>query len=506
MNSRRRFAVTAHALADDATEAEFVELVDQLVRLGNSSQLVELLSEEHPVYSQKSTAATARMRAWILIGLSRIGLGRESLIYAIEELDTGIEPYLVAAAAVALRSYPSNEPSFARYLVHAVANIRFQDEPVSFDQYGEYSEDESRTTVTEVLESLEWLGPGVLTTEDIAFLRSLPDCHQEIVDRICLPEKADSRAPSCCEIPAMLGMNYFSTPVGLAEMASVLFEDQDGSVIGFQEFFTGTPAIVAFFYTRCDNPFKCSLTVTKLANIRRELQERNLGQPVRVAAITYDPDFDNCDRIRIYGSDRGIVFDTNTKLLRCIRGMETVRKYFRSGSNFIGSLINRHRIEAFVLNQAGDVVATFQRTRWDEEELIASAINIAEESESFQRKDAGHQRSRTRRVVSGVISMLPPAAVAFFPKCPFCWAAYFSAFGLSGFELAYAPWLYPVLWIFLAIFVVSSGLRARETGKWHSFAMAAAGAGILMLLSSPWSRILAIALIGVSSLIGPREH
>lgn len=500
--------MTAFTLTADATEADFVDCVEQLVIAGDTPHLSELISEEHSVYSQKSTAATARMRAWILIGFSRVGLCDRSLIYAVEELDTGIEPYLVAAAAVALRSYPSKEPSFSRYLLHAIANIRLQDEPVSFERYGVYSEEKSRTAVTEVLESLEWLGASVLTKDEMTLLRGLPDCHQEIVSRIGTPAIPNSRGASCCEIPGLFGR--FSLPSGLrvdkAELASVLFEDQDGSVVGFREFFTGTCSIVVFFYTRCDNPFKCSLTVSKLTNIQRTLQKRDLHRPVRVAAITYDPEFDNCDRIRVYGEDRGVTFDADTKLLRCIRGMETVREYFRSGSNFIGSLINRHRIEAFVLDQDGEVIATFQRTRWDEEELIESAINHADGCESVLRQNVRPARSRVRRFLSGALSILPPAAVAFFPKCPFCWAAYLSALGLSGFELAFPPWLYPMLWFVLGVHVVSSGLRSRTTGKWYSFVMAAAGAGLLLLPTGQWAKLLAIGLIGTGSLIGSREH
>ena len=43
-------------------------------------------------------------------------------------------------------------------------------------------------------------------------------------------------------------------------------EDQDGARVTFGEFFAGKPSVVAFFYTRCDNPNKCSLTITKLGS------------------------------------------------------------------------------------------------------------------------------------------------------------------------------------------------------------------------------------------------
>jgi len=40
--------------------------------------------------------------------------------------------------------------------------------------------------------------------------------------------------------------------------------------------------------------------------------------------------------------------------------------------NFVGSIVNRHKIEAFVLDSSGRIVATFERLSWSEEELVAS--------------------------------------------------------------------------------------------------------------------------------------
>ena len=36
----------------------------------------------------------------------------------------------------------------------------------------------------------------------------------------------------------------------------------------------GHPTIVVFFYTRCDNPLKCTLTITKLGQMQRALEAR----------------------------------------------------------------------------------------------------------------------------------------------------------------------------------------------------------------------------------------
>ena len=87
-----------------------------------------------------------------------------------------------------------------------------------------------------------------------------------------------------------------TTPRGdPADIGAVVLEDQDGRRTTFAEWFGPAPAVVAFFYTRCPNPNKCSLTViAKLGRLARRLA----GRGVRVAGITYDPGFDDASRLR----------------------------------------------------------------------------------------------------------------------------------------------------------------------------------------------------------------
>lgn len=49
-------------------------------------------------------------------------------------------------------------------------------------------------------------------------------------------------------------------------------------------------------------------------------------------------------------------------------------------------------------------------------------------------------------------SILTSVLIAFFPKCPICWAVYMSTFGSLGLvQLPYMPWLLPVLLCFFAL-------------------------------------------------------
>ena len=111
------------------SETQFAELVDALAAdPDRREQLTDLLREDHPLYNQRGTATTIRMRGWVLLAFARSGVSDAALIYVLEELDTGVDAYLVAAAARALRSYPRPTEALAPFVMRALANIRYRDE------------------------------------------------------------------------------------------------------------------------------------------------------------------------------------------------------------------------------------------------------------------------------------------------------------------------------------------------------------------------------------------
>jgi len=160
-----------------------------------------------------------------------------------------------------------------------------------------------------------------------------------------------------------------------------VLQDQDGELLKFVEFFSGSPSIVVFFYTRCDNPMKCSLSVTKLARVQKLLDAQGLARRIRTAAITYDPEFDRAERLRVYGKDRAVRMDENHRMLRAIEGNDALREYFELGVNFIESLVNRHRIELYILDAAGRIAGSFERLHWDEEQIVTRAVETLKEKE-----------------------------------------------------------------------------------------------------------------------------
>jgi protein SCO1 len=480
------------AIDPTVSEDQFAVLVDSFARNGDAGALTSLLRESHTIYDQRSTAAIVRMRGWILLALAQVGLAADAVIFALEELDTGHDGYLVAAAARALRS-SAPRPEFAPFIMQAVGNMCYRDDAVAFDSYGAYATTSDATTpIRELLITLAWLGPlaGDIVPR-LVELRApgsgvskklLPDIDRavEAIGRgLASPAGGD-----CCEWRSSLGSVLrwpFGERAGSDAVRLVEFEDHNGTPITYGRFFTGQPSIVAFFYTRCDNPQKCSLTVAKLARVQRRLAERRLADQVRTAAITYDPGFDLPSRLLAYGRRRQLRMDDGHRLLRATSGIEPLRRYFGLGVNFVESLVNRHRVEIYVLDAAGRISASFSRIHWDERDVVDRAAAMLRDDKPGPARasvipapPAPPARLQTASTVMGTLASL---GVALFPKCPICWLTYMSVLGISGLlPIPYSPWWEVVLFAVMAVNLASVWWRCRSSGRMAGFHLVASGA------------------------------
>ncbi len=132
----------------------------------------------------------------------------------------------------------------------------------------------------------------------------------------------------------------------------------------------GRPSALAFFYTRCMNPEKCSLTVTRLARLARRVA--NSGLDANAVGMSYDPRFDRAGRLKTYGTDRGMVFSPRCSLLRTQGPFDPVRDAFDLGVGFGPVNVNRHRLDLIVLDASLRVSRTFERRLWQEEAVFGA--------------------------------------------------------------------------------------------------------------------------------------
>jgi protein SCO1/2 len=514
-------------VAGAESELRFAAMTDALAADPDSrAQLTDLLREDHPSYEQRGAAAVVRMRGWVLLALARTALLDAALVFVLEELETGTDAYLVAAAARALRAYPDPTPALAPFVMRALANIRYHDEPVSLEAYGDYAVASAGTSpVRELLETLVWLGPHAreLEPELMALRNGVSRRLRGDVDRALRAIRGADRdvepaTGTCCELPGGVQSIFSWAPGSRSRreaVGTVQFEDHDGALLTFDAFFRGRPSIITFFYTRCDNPLKCSLTVTQLARIQTLLERRGLTDLINTAAITYDPAFDRSDRLRAYAANRGVRLGARHRILRATQGADTLRSFFNLGVNFVGSLVNRHRIELYVLDAEGRVAASFERLRWDEQQVVDHVVRVLNEGRESASRSASAQAEPPagRAAVSSLLGTLASLGVVLFPKCPVCWAGYLSLFGIAGLQrVPYTPWLQPVLATVMLVNVASVWLRIRATGRMGAFYLASTGA--LAILASklgpswqgaaPWG--IALTLAGsMWSVLGKHE-
>ena len=110
-----------------------------------------------------------------------------------------------------------------------------------------------------------------------------------------------------------------------------------------------------------------------------------LAERVRIAAISYDPDYDRPQRLGDYGAERGFRFDARNRFFRTdwVRssrcGRASSRRRLRPGT------VNRHRLELFVLDAEGAVAASFTRRLWAEAEVVETVASLARRSTRARR-------------------------------------------------------------------------------------------------------------------------
>jgi cytochrome oxidase Cu insertion factor (SCO1/SenC/PrrC family) len=388
------------ALERSAPETDLGAHIDALRQLPEGpDELAALLPESLPIYEGRSAAEMGRLRGYLLAAFADTGLPDAALPYVIESLETGDIADEVAGAAIGLRGLKTPSAGVVASLLRAIDNVDGTDATVSFERYRPvWPYAQPTTALTEVVRTIGHFGVQAeaaltglerLVRQRDRFSSSVLEEMQHVLDKAsagrgehacdagcdggacgCAPATELASEHSCCA-----DMTLPERPLDHAPTHAML-EDQDGRPERFEEFFRGKPSVVAFFYTRCDNPHKCSLTITKLAALQGSLEERGLAGALKVAAITYDPDFDLPNRLRLYGNDRGMRFGEDARFFKATSGFQEIRRRFDLGVNYGASTVNRHQTEVYVLNDQGEITAALTRLQWEVEAVLRSVENL----------------------------------------------------------------------------------------------------------------------------------
>jgi protein SCO1 len=346
---------------------------------GYTAAFLELLDERHAVYAGVGTPAVVRMRGALLLALGDRVLPTAALPFVLEELESPHDAWLTAVAARVLRHHPEPSASFVEPLLTAVASIRHRDDAVRLDTYGGYGGNGEPTTATaETLRTLAWLGkvaePALPRLVEWRAQQPGPifaGLLDETIAAIRAGAARSTVATTCCDRRSAV-VPLRAEPS--REVRELLLQDQSGETSTFDELFVGRPSIVVFFYTRCDNPGKCPATIARLGRLQERLRTAALDGEIRTAAITYDPAYDVPHRLRQYASTWGVSTGEGHRMLRTVGDFAPLQAFFDLGVGYGSSrLVNRHQLQAFVLDPTGAIAGTVARTAWDEADLLAAA-------------------------------------------------------------------------------------------------------------------------------------
>ena len=144
----------------------------------------------------------------------------------------------------------------------------------------------------------------------------------------------------------------------------IRYTDQDGHT-GVLGSLMNKPVLIAFFYTRCQNAAKCSMTVSRMAMLQQTLRDRGLDSRARLLAITYEPQFDTSERIHRFGADRGLAFGPDAKALR-IETVELRRlvDLIEPPVNYNAGWVNTHGVELTLFDGRGRLVRKYHTIGW----------------------------------------------------------------------------------------------------------------------------------------------
>jgi cytochrome oxidase Cu insertion factor (SCO1/SenC/PrrC family) len=371
--------MTAGAIRGRAASAgDLAARIDEIRRRPYAArELAAMLAEQSPCFAGRGTNEVERLRGYVLASFETAGLHPEAVPFVLEELELGRNPYTVAAAARALRGAPEVPAEAPALLVAAIARLRAADDVVSFDGFAPAPSRGDATALAELARTLAQLGPRARAALDD--LRALVDGEGETFSPAVRAELARAEdaleladvvpAEACCSEQGAAAPHFAISTTG-TQLADLAVEDQDGTRLSLSEAFGGRPTALAFFYTRCPNPEKCSLTVTRLGRLARLCESEALE--ANVAGMTYDPAFDRSARLKTYGADRGVVFSPRCRLFRTIESFDPVREAFDLGVGYGPVTVNRHRLDLVVLDASLGIAARLERRLWHEAAVLAT--------------------------------------------------------------------------------------------------------------------------------------
>ena len=409
--TRLTAAIKAFKNASGKTEgAAVASMIDVFVASGASSpEVVNLvaskLREDNALYEGRGTKEVERLRGYMLASLSKIGVNERVFAIVKGELSFGYHPYLVAAAARVAAGFESQEQRAALIpLLTQYLDETYKDDYVGLDTYGNVWPLKNPTSVRlEIINALSKIGKADVETatrglRQISEARSgtfFSSNHALVLKAKAAIESINSKLTEtllgsnvavCSPVSAMPNpKNAFiaetKRPKPLKNFKALA---QDGEPFQLADI-VGQPFIITFFYSRCDNPNKCSANVGNFSALKQELRKQGLAEKVSMLAITYEPNFDSPSVIKSYGEGRGADFDKNFKFLVVDeKQYASLVKTMGVLVNYGKGMVNNHGSQLYIFSAAAQLARVYENTIWKPNDVAQDLKSLLKESHGKQ--------------------------------------------------------------------------------------------------------------------------
>ncbi len=107
--------------------------------------------------------------------------------------------------------------------------------------------------------------------------------------------------------------SIIETLIGYAPDLDVTFTNQDGNEINIAKTYAGKTLVISSIYTSCEVEAMCPRVTSDFAWLQKQLPEP-MQDDVVFLLVSFDPQRDTPEVLKIYGSERGFKFDSGAML------------------------------------------------------------------------------------------------------------------------------------------------------------------------------------------------
>lgn len=358
-----------------------------------TERLALMLSHQSAMYENRDKWQVIRLRSYVFATLADIGFPDSAMPMLADTLSFIDERMAAVEIGGAIRvagKLGEDGRQFLPSMLRAISQ-RFSEEEFSLLRYAvDFPREEATTVQLEVMRTVEAIGLAsdveLLTVLrsiassspqsglDPRFVAAAGEALQVVENRDSLYSHHDPH-PQSGQPDEQERLNLISTWLPpeerrLLEHLDVHIIDQEGNEHLMADLLD-RPLLLTFFYTRCQNAGKCSMSVSRLAFLQQALQSEELALDVRLLALTFEPAYDTPDRLKRFVQTRGLKLNQGALCGHVDEAHhESLIRDLGIPVSFSAGWVNTHGVESILIDMEGRLARKYLAAAWDSKIII----------------------------------------------------------------------------------------------------------------------------------------